>query len=724
MVRKALALLVGIAVLGVALGIVGLLRPGIADAQTPSATRTIMPTTVAPGGEVVVTITTSGFTDGGVEEMLPDGFEYKPETVSPNDINVRMLNSGAVAFAMRRVTEFSYTATVDLTAPAGGYGDAFSGVLVYVDSDDARQRTPMDDTPVTVGTATTPDDPVIPDDTEEMPEMPEPTGPSATRSIEPMMVAPGRDVVVTITTMGFTDGGVEERMPAGFRYKRDSVSPSEVGVREVNAGAVVRFAMRNVTEFSYTVTVDETEPRDGYGDSFSGFLRYLDADDEPQTVEIEDTPVMVGDGTSPMPMPGGPSATRTIMPATVAPGGEVVVTITTSGFTDGGVEEMLPDGFEYKEESVSPSDTNVRMLNNGAIGFAMRGVTEFSYTAMVDETAPAGGYGESFSGVLVYVDSDDERQRTPMDDTPVTISGPSATRSIEPMMVDRGGKVVVTITTSGFTDGGVEETLPHDFEYEPESVSPSDINVRMLNNGAIGFAMRGVTEFSYTVIASMTVGDQYFFRGELVYVDENDDRQTVDIEDTQVTVRVPTVIAPPEPEAPRRRRGGGGGGGSGAYPPPIATATPMPTRAPVATIAPTPTPIIVPTIVAPTVAPTPEPTAKPEPTAVPPTAVPTPRPTAIVVVPTVAPTKPPEPTATPKPTAVPTAVPPTEVPPTAVPPTEPPAPTATVAPTVAPVTPVTPDEAGMPTWLIILIIVVIVAVVIAAVGFYMMRMRR
>ena len=35
LVRKALALLVGIAVLGVALGIVGLLWPGIADAQTP-----------------------------------------------------------------------------------------------------------------------------------------------------------------------------------------------------------------------------------------------------------------------------------------------------------------------------------------------------------------------------------------------------------------------------------------------------------------------------------------------------------------------------------------------------------------------------------------------------------------------------------------------------------------------------------------------------------------
>ena len=48
MVRKALALLVGVAVLGVALGIVGMLRPGIADAQTPSATRSIEPMMVDP----------------------------------------------------------------------------------------------------------------------------------------------------------------------------------------------------------------------------------------------------------------------------------------------------------------------------------------------------------------------------------------------------------------------------------------------------------------------------------------------------------------------------------------------------------------------------------------------------------------------------------------------------------------------------------------------------
>ena len=336
-----------------------------------------------------MTITTMGFTDGGVEETLPDGFEYKLGSVSPDDINVRMLDSGAVAFAMRRVTEFSYTATVDQTAPAGGYGDAFSGVLVYVDIDDERQRVPMDDTPVTFGTATTPDDT---EEMPEMPEMPEPAGPSATRSIEPMMVDPGDDVVVTITTMGFTDGGVEETMPAGFEYKLGSVSPDDINVRMLASGAVA-FAMRGVTEFSYTATVAEMAPTGGYGESFSGVLVYVDSDDERQRVPMDDTPVMV-DGTTPMPMPVGPSATRSIEPMMVAPGRDVVVTITTMGFTDGGVEETLPDGFEYKLGSVSPDDINVRMLASGAVAFAMRGVAKFSYTATVAEMAPTGGYGE------------------------------------------------------------------------------------------------------------------------------------------------------------------------------------------------------------------------------------------------------------------------------------------------------------------------------------------
>ena len=325
-------------------------------------------------------------------------------------------------------------------------------------------------------------------------------------------------------------------------------------------------------------------------------------------------------------------------------------------------------------------------------------------------------------------------------ETPIGGTGPtppmptdlSRTFAPETLAPGTNRELVVTVSGIGALNGFAQlvETLPAGFTFKDDSAEVADAApnaksdvVATADGQVVMIEVVAADSVRYTVSVADNVGPgSYWFRGVLKFLTREEQIDAAVISPTAT----PTVVVP-QPTR-RRSRGGGGGGGGGGYAPPVVTATPMPTRAPsaaVPTIVPTPTPIIVPTIVAPTVAPTPEPTARPEPTAVPPTAVPTPRPTARVVVPTVAPTKPPEPTAMPKPTAAPTAVPPTEVPPTAmVEPTEPPAPTATIAPTVAPVTPVTPDEGGMPTWLIILIIVIIVAVVIAAVGFYMMRMRR
>ena len=376
------------------------------------------------------------------------------------------------------------------------------------------------------------------------------------------------------------------------------------------------------------------------------------------------------------------------------------------------MEETLPTGFSYVEDSVMPSDVRVSMAG-GAVRFTVRGTDQFSYKVMASDMD--GSY--SFMGVLR---DDQKMEYTVTGDSAVAV-GVVANRTLSATTVRPGAGLTVTITAGGYDTAGarIEETLPNGFSYVEDSVSEDDIRVTEQDR-TVRFTIRGTESFTYGVMASNTPG-AYIFMGVL----RDADRTTHTVGgDNSVTVEAPATATPtPTVRPPRRRSGGGGGGG---YAPPVATATPMPTRAPsapVATIAPMPTPIIVPTIVAPTAAPT----AKPEPTAVPPTAVQTPRPTARVVVPTVVPTvAPPEPTEVPKPTAVPpTAAPPTEAPPTAmVEPTEPPAPTATIAPTVAPVTPVTPDEGGMPTWLIILIIVIIVAVVIGAVGFYMMRMRR
>ena len=387
------------------------------------------------------------------------------------------------------------------------------------------------------------------------------------------------------------------------------------------------------------------------------------------------------------------------------------VSVSGLGSAGGRVEETLPTGFSYVMDSVSPTD--IRVTERGqTVRFTIRGTNQFSYKVMATDVD--GSY--SIMGLLR---DDQKMEYTVTGDSAVAV-GAVANRALSAMTVRPGAGLTVTIMAGGYDSAGarIEETLPDGFSYMDGSVSEDDIRVTMQDQ-TVRFTIRGTEMFTYGVTASNSPG-MYSFMGVL----RDGDLSTHTIGgDTSVTVQAPPATLVPMPT--RRRSSGGGGGGGGGYAPlPIATPTPMPTRAPVATIAPTPTPIIVPTIVAPTVAPTPEPTARPEPTAVPPTAIPTPRPTAIVMVPTVAPTKPPEPTAMPKPTVAPTAMPKPTVAPTAVPATEPPAPTATIAPTVAPVTPVAPTDDGMPTWLIILIIVIIVAVVIAAVGFYMMRMRR
>ena len=725
MVRKALALLVGVAVLSVALGIFGLLRPGLVDAQTPSASRTIMPATAVPGGEVVVTIdlSGSGFSDRIVNEVLPEGFTYKLNSVMPSGIRATPeyqttnTNVQEIYFTIitPSITEFSYTAIA--SSQADDY--AFSGRFRYVmpPDDILSAWTTVADTAVTVEADAQPTD-----DSGDGVDMMEPEGPApgaigASRMIAPSMVAPGGEAVVTINTMGFTVGLVKETLEAGFSYKENSVNPSTIRVT-VEDQDIYFTTVAGVRQFSYTVIAPMTDG--GY--SFSGELSYVDEDDVRQTgvMVTGDTEITVG--------VAGPNASRTIMPATVGPGDEVVVTIATSGFMVGLVKETLPAGFMYKENSVSPSTIRVTVEDQDVYFTTVAGVRQFRYTVM----APATVDDYSFSGELSYLDEDDERQTGIMvtGATQVTVASvePSAARTITPMTVVPGGEVVVGIATRGFTVGLVEEMLPTGFTYKENSVMPSSIRVTVEEQNVFLTTVAGVRQFNYTAIAPMRE-DSYSFSGELSYVDQDEERQTgvMVTGDTRVRVQAPATATPtPEPTRRKPSRRGGGGGGGGGYAPVVVTATPMPTRVPsiVATIVPTPTPIIVPTIIAPTPEATPAP--RREPTAVPPTAVPTPRPTARVVVPTVAPTKPPEPTAMPKPTAVPpTAAPPTEVPPTAmVEPTEPPAPTATIAPTVAPVTPVTPDEGGMPTWLIILIIVIIVGVVIAAVGFYMMRMRR
>ena len=134
--------------------------------------------------------------------------------------------------------------------------------------------------------------------------------------------------------------------------------------------------------------------------SFSGELSYVDEDDERQTG------MMVMGATQVTVASVQPSAARTITPMKVVPGGEVVVGIATRGFTVGLVQEMLPEGFTYKENSVDPDSIRVTVEDQDIYFTTVAGVRQFDYTAI----APMREDSYSFSGELSYVDQDEERQ--------------------------------------------------------------------------------------------------------------------------------------------------------------------------------------------------------------------------------------------------------------------------------------------------------------------------
>ena len=79
--------------------------------------------------------------------------------------------------------------------------------------------------------------------------------PSANRSIPPASVAPGGEVVVTITASNYGQaGGVTETLPSGFTYVSSSLDTERVTV----TGQEVRFTLFGETSFTYTVTASST----------------------------------------------------------------------------------------------------------------------------------------------------------------------------------------------------------------------------------------------------------------------------------------------------------------------------------------------------------------------------------------------------------------------------------------------------------------------------------
>ena len=295
----------------------------------------------------------------------------------------------------------------------------------------------------------------------------------------------------------------------------------------------------------------------------------------------------------------------------------------------------------------------------------------FTYTVT---SGTSGSY--TFNGVL----KDEDRESHTVGGASTVTVGASASRSFSTSSVAPGRELVVTVTASGYGDGGrIEETLPAGFSYVEGSATPADIRVT-LDGQTVRFTMRGTDEITYRVTASGTAGS-YTFNG--VLKDEDRESHTVGGASSLTVARPPTKTPTPttQPSTGGGGGSGGGGGGSGSggggsAPASTPTPTPAPTATPVPTVVPTPEPTVAPTVAptatpVPTVAPTPEPTVAP-------TVAPTPEPT---VAPSPAPTATPEPTAAPTP--VPTAAP--TVAPTAAPTAAPtPVPAATAVPTPIP----------------------------------------
>ena len=660
------------AIIALALAI-GFWPSGQADASGHGATRTLSTSSVAPGGEITVTINVTNLDSfGQVVETLPQGFSYVANSTNPSSVRTKE-SEQELRFTILGINqEFTYKVTASDTA--GSY--TFTGVVQ--DAADPPDSRVIPATSVTVTAAPGPSPSPEP--------VPPPVAPSdrgATRSLLPTTVDPGGEVTVTIAANYGSFGQVVETLPDGFSYNSSSVEPDTV--RAAVDGQEVTFTLLGDTTFTYEVTASSA----GGPHTFMGVLR----DDEGTSHTISNSVVRVD--------APAPTATRQ-MPPRVNPNTTLKVYIRPANYGDfGQVVETLPAGFSYVTGSVSLS--GVRVAEDGQkLTFTLIGSDQsFSYNV----TVPSGTGSHTFEGVL--------KTDTGVD---ITIDGASIIRVGAPAPPPGGGgggggggtggggggtgggggSIPATATPSGgdapVIAGGTRE------EFSVPENTTAVATMKVIDERKVTWSVRGGFDADKFMIGAESgelafksapdyesPGDQGANNVYVVQVAATDAATRSDTLLVLVTVTDVADESTPEPEptaAPTAT----------PMPEPTATPTAEPTVAPTATMAaPTATP-------EPTATPTEEPTA----TAMPePTATSTARPVATA---TRAPTA--EPTATAAPVPTDTAVPPT------------PRPTAEVAPT-----PVAPEEGGFPVG-VILLIGIVVGLALVAGGALYMRSRR
>ena len=100
---------------------------------------------------------------------------------------------------------------------------------------------------------------------------------TATRSFSTATVAPGRQVMVTITAADYGDAGqVVETLPPGFAYVSSGLSEGQATVTGQQVQEVT-FALTVETSFTYTVTASSSEDPH----TFSGTVRDSEGNEYP-----------------------------------------------------------------------------------------------------------------------------------------------------------------------------------------------------------------------------------------------------------------------------------------------------------------------------------------------------------------------------------------------------------------------------------------------------------
>ena len=234
-------------------------------------------------------------------------------------------------------------------------------------------------------------------------------------------------------------------------------------------------------------------------------------------------------GHSPLAAQQGPTATRTLDPATsVNRGGQVEVTISAQGYGRfGAIMETLPNGFEYARLDTGSTGSVFVSVSDQTVTFVPRPADEVTFTYIVNVLdSAAAGEDHTFMGTLTGVGNisgtfpDSTLMVAAGDDA----SGPIATRTLDPATsVNRGGQVGVTISAQGYGRfGAIMETLPNGFEYARLDTGSTGSVFVSVSDQTVTFVPRPADEVTFTyivnVLDSAAAGEDHTFMGTLTGV--------------------------------------------------------------------------------------------------------------------------------------------------------------------------------------------------------------